>query len=282
MVKSNSAELYLKSYIALIKKANTDDPQQLLNYIASQDLKDRTKHNYLNAIVSLHKHNPSLVKGDVAIIKKERDRLQREINKAVKADNITDKQRAVMDKIDWADIEALLEKLKKQKDDSKEALEDYILLALMNPPLRNDLQEVRVSHSRQDCKDNCILVPKAKGQTTLYIRDHKTTSRGGKPIIRKLDEGLARDVKELVADGRSHLFVDRKGQPFTSSAFTHKLNKLFLKHLQQPISSTLLRKLYLTSKYGDVKKRMNAMKADADQMGHSVQTQQTNYVDGEN
>lgn len=278
MVKDNSAELYLKSYIALVKKVGSDDPSAMKAYINNLPLKDRTKHNYYNAIVSLHKHYPHLVNGDISEIKTERDKLQKAINKAVKTDNITAKQREVMEKVDWADIETLMHKLKADKDSDKVALEEYVLLELMNPPLRNDLQEVRVSRLKADCKDNCIFLPKGKGAAVLYIRDHKTTSRGGKPIIRRLSDELGKDIRELVKDGRTHLFVDRAGLPFTSSAFTHKLNKLFTKHLNQPISSTLLRKLYLTSKYGDVKKRATEMKKDAEQMGHSVETQQTNYV----
>jgi hypothetical protein len=277
MVKNNSVELYLKSYIALLKKANSDNPADILQYINEQPIKDRTKHNYLNSIVSLHKHNPALIKGDITAVKQARDELQREINKSVKEDNITEKQRAIMDKVEWRDIEALQEKLNKDKAESSGALEDYILLCLMNPPLRNDLQEVRVSRNRRDCKDNCIYIP-AKGQVVLNIRDHKTTSRGGKPIIRKLDEALGNDIKKLVADGRTHLFVDRQGKPFSSSSFTHKLNKLFSKHLDVPLSSTLLRKIYLTDKYSNTKSIQKEMAQDAAQMGHSVATQQNNYV----
>ena len=278
MVKGNSAEQYLKTYISLIKKSDANNPHELLHYINNLGIKDRTKHNYLNSIVSLYKHNPDLIEGDITEIKKERDRLQRVINKAVKEDNITERQRKVMDSVNWADIERLGDKLYDARDESDMAREDYVLLALMNPPLRNDLQEVRISHNRTDCRDNCILLPK-NGQVVLYIRDHKTTSRGGKPIIRKLDSKIGAEVRKLAEDGRTHLFVDRTGAPFSSSAFTHKFNKLFQKHLGVPISSTILRKLYLTDKYSDVKKRASEMNRDAEQMGHSVATQQANYVD---
>jgi hypothetical protein len=280
MVKNNSVELYLTSYINLIKKAGSDNPKILLDYIKNANIKDRTKHNYLNAIVSLQKHNPDVITGDISALKEYRDTLQKSINESVKEDNITEKQREVMDKVSWKDILSLIDKLKDKKDSDHTALEEYILLSLMNPPLRNDLQEVRVAHNKKDCHDNCVLVPK-KGDVVLYIRDHKTTSRGGKPIIRELDNSLGRDVRQLVSDGRSHLFVDRSRKPYTSSAFTHMMNRIFKKHIGTPVSSTLLRKIYLTDKYSGYKKKAREMAEDAEQMGHSVATQQTNYVDGE-
>jgi hypothetical protein len=284
MVKKNSVEVYLTNLINLIKKSGSEDAEKIMKWVLDQDIKTRTKHNYLNSIVSVHKHRPDLVKGNVEKVKAERDKLQSEINNTVKENNLTDRQRAVMDEVSWSDIEAVRDKLNQQKDQSAKSLEDYVLISLMIPPLRNDLQEVRVSRNSRDCKDNCILIPKRKGGgVTLYVRDHKTSSRGGKPIIRKLSPELSADVSKLASDGRSHLFVDRTGKPFTSSGFTHRLNAVFQKHLPNgkglKISSTLLRKMYLTDKYKEYKKVAKEMEKDAEQMGHSVGTQQAHYVD---
>jgi hypothetical protein len=284
MVKSNSVEVYLTNLINLIKKSGSEDAEKIMKWVMSQPIKLRTKHNYLNSIVSVHKHRPDLVKGNIEKVKAERNKLQSEINTAVKENNLTDRQRAVMDEVSWKDIEGVRDKLEEHKDQSAKAMEDYVLVSLMIPPLRNDLQEVRVSHNTRDCKDNCIHIPKRKGAVaTLYVRDHKTSSRGGKPIIRKLSAELSADIVKLSSDGRTHLFVDRTGKPFTSSGFTHRLNAIFQKHLPNgkglKISSTLLRKMYLTDKYKDYKKVAKEMEKDAEQMGHSVGTQQAHYVD---
>jgi hypothetical protein len=62
------------------------------------------------------------------------------------------------------------------------------------------------------------------------------------------------------------------GEPLSQvNAITRILNKIFGKK----VGSSLLRAVYLTSKYGDVKKEMQD---DAKAMSHSVQTQQTTYV----
>jgi hypothetical protein len=278
MVKSNSLELYLSSYINLIKQAGSDNLDKIIQYIEGKQIKDRTKHNYLNSIVSIHKHNPSLVKGNIDKVKLLRDNLQKKINEAVKEDNITDKQRVAMDKVNWGDIENLIKKLEDNKGESKGALEEHILLELMNPPMRNDLQEIDIVTKKKDCDGNCIYIP-PKGFVTLYIKDHKTTSRGGEPIIRELEKTLSDDVRKLVKDGRKFLFVDRSGKGYTSSAFTHYFKRIFQKHLGVAMSSTILRKIYLTSKYGSYKKKVKEMEQDAVQMGHSVETQQNNYVD---
>lgn len=278
MPKRNSVELYLNNLISLMKKANTEDAVELMEWIMKQPIKLRTKHNYLNSIVSVNKLKPGFIKGNISKVKEERDMLQSEINATVKESNITDKQKEVMDKVKWEDVVALVEKLKEQKDKSPKALEDYLLVALMNPPLRNDLQEIRVSRDGRDCKDNCIFVPRNKRPAKLFIRDHKTTSRGGDAIIRLLPLDISQDIQKLVGDGRTHLFADRTGKPYTSSSFTHRLNSIFKKHIGYNISSTLLRKMYLTDKYKDYKKVQNEMAEDAKQMGHSVGTQQNHYV----
>jgi hypothetical protein len=89
---------------------------------------------------------------------------------------------------------------------------------------------------------------------------------------------MTADLKKLTGDGRTYLFTDRTGKPYTSSSFTHRLNSVFQKHIGQKLSSTLLRKIYLTDKYKDYKKVKSEMESDAKQMGHSVATQQEHYV----
>jgi hypothetical protein len=277
--KTNSIESYLKTYVALIKEAGTEDLSELLTFIKNCDKKDRTKHNKLNAIISLDKHMPNEVSGDIAPLKKARDELQKAINKSVSENNLSERQSAVLDKVSMDDIYGVQKKLKECKGTSEKILENYILISLMIPPLRNDLQDVKVVRGEKlpRAKTNVILVPHS-GAATLAIRDHKTTSRGGKPIMRELDAGLSDDIRAMVSDKRTHLFVDKYGKPYSDSAFSHRMSQMFDKLLGHKITSTILRKIYLTGKYGATKSVQREMKEDAEQMGHSVATQQTHYV----
>jgi len=66
--------------------------------------------------------------------------------------------------------------------------------------------------------------------------------------------------------------VDSNGKPFTKvNDITRLLNRIFGKK----IGSSMLRSIYLTDKYADLKKEQNK---DSKMMSHSVSTQQNEYV----
>ena len=66
--------------------------------------------------------------------------------------------------------------------------------------------------------------------------------------------------------------VYHDGKPLSQiNAITRVLNKIFGK----AVGSSMLRSIYLTSKYGNIKEEM---REDSKAMSHSVQTQQNNYV----
>lgn len=68
------------------------------------------------------------------------------------------------------------------------------------------------------------------------------------------------------------LLVYHDGKPLSQiNAITRVLNKIFGK----AVGSSMLRSIYLTSKYGNIKEEMQE---DSKAMSHSVQTQQNNYV----
>jgi hypothetical protein len=64
----------------------------------------------------------------------------------------------------------------------------------------------------------------------------------------------------------------------SNNSLTRRLYKIF----GRKIGSSMLRKLYLTDKYGDKMKQveeiLEEMKEDASAMGNSVATIQTNYI----
>ena len=79
----------------------------------------------------------------------------------------------------------------------------------------------------------------------------------------------------LKINGMGVLFKTSTGKPISKGELSKILIKYSKKYLNKSISSTLLRKIYLSSKYSDVK---DEMEKDAKMMGNSVGTQQAVYV----
>ena len=71
------------------------------------------------------------------------------------------------------------------------------------------------------------------------------------------------------------LFTTSTGNELSRNALSQLLLKTSQKYMGKNISTTMLRKIYLSSKYANVKEEM---KKDAKIMGHSVSTQQNVYV----
>lgn len=278
MPQENSKQTYIKNWLQLIKETGSEKPDDILKHVLNKKVKPNTKANLLNSIISLVRIKPSLVP-DISKFEQARNKIQAEIRADNKEDNFNEKQRNISDNVKWGHIEAMLAKLEDEKNDN---LEDYILLRLMIPPLRNDLQDIKICTNKKDLtKLNCLFFNGDKA--ILRINHHKTTSRGGKPIIREIDKELTNDIKNLIADGRSHLFVNRFKQPFKQSTFTHKVESLFKKHLGFPIGSTMLRKLYHTHHTADDLEKIAELEAKvektANSMGHSINVVKSHYVD---
>ena len=71
------------------------------------------------------------------------------------------------------------------------------------------------------------------------------------------------------------LFKTSTGKALTRTELSKVLLKFSEKYMGKKISTTLLRKIYLSGKYSNIK---DEMEADAKMMGNSVATQQAVYV----
>ena len=69
-----------------------------------------------------------------------------------------------------------------------------------------------------------------------------------------------------------YLFTNKNGSPLQRNGLTKHLQTIFKKfYPNKNVSSSMLRHIYLTSKYGDVKEEM---KKDAELLAHSGSMQQ--------
>ncbi len=277
-ISDTSARQYATTYMYLIRKAGSESLGEIFRFIKDADVKDATKMSYLNSIISLKKYDPSLVTGNLSEIVEYRDKLQVQIERARGERNSNESQTEAMEMVNLRTLQEFVDKLGESKYESIKGMEDYLLVKMMTRyPLRNDLQDIRLTTRKSDLNSdyNSLYVPPdGKGECVLSLPHYKTSKRYGRVMVR-LDPEFTDDVLVLISDGRKYLFPNNKGEPMSSSNFTHKLNRIFEREFGVRISSTLIRKIYLTGKYGQT---LQQMREDSRVMGHNLDTQQRSYI----
>lgn len=281
MASEISKNQYLKTYSMLIKRTNSTDLDDIFKYIVNSKVKDATKLSYLNSIISLKKIGYEDIKNNIDDIIELRDKLNTQIEQHRNTDNLANpKQKKALSTLSREKLLMFQNKLNENKNKSIKNLEDYILINLMNTyPIRNDLMDIVLTNKKSDVKKmkdkNILYIPtKKNSESYLILNNYKTSKTNGR-IILNIEPQITNDIKNLIKDGRKYLFVNSKYEPLTSSAFTHKLNRIFEKEFGIGISSTIIRKLYLSDKYKDI---LDEMKKDAHIMGHSPQVAQNIYI----
>ena len=162
---------------------------------------------------------------------------------------------------------------KKLTEAHYDTLLSYIILSLYTgvPPRRNqDYLSMVVATKKKgfaEDKENNYLMLTKKVPTEFVFNKYKTAKTYGRqvvPIPTELAEALTVYLKRLPKDATS-LLVGYDGSPLTqANAITRILNKTFGKK----IGSSMLRHIYLSSKYD-----IDEMTTDATQMGHSLEEQ---------
>jgi len=147
--------------------------------------------------------------------------------------------------------------------------------------MRNDVAGMEAISKRQYNKltdeekkeKNYLVVEKTKMK--MILNKYKTSKKYEENII-----DIPKDLEKLLRlyiriNGMGTLFKSSTGTPLSRNALSQLLLKTSKKYMDKSISTTMLRKIYLSSKYGDVKEEMEK---DAKVMGHSVETGQKYYV----
>ena len=102
---------------------------------------------------------------------------------------------------------------------------------------------------------------------TFYFNNYKTKGTYQTQAV-KVSDALFKLLKKYRPDGR---LLSKNGKEMTSPQMTQLMNSIFGKK----ISVSMLRNIYLTSKYGEEQAQM---KQDAADMGTSTGTITSNYV----
>ena len=216
-----------------------------------------------------------------------RDKLNTKYEEEQKSGVISDKQKtnfASMEEINklLSELKTEISVLKKkntltQRD--KSTIRAWILFnMLIRIPTRNDAsnmlyitQRAYKNLSQNDKEQHNYLVNERNNMKFIY-NVYKTSKKYGENII-----PVPADLKPML---RTYLkLMDYKTGDnifdMSRNAISQLLSKTSKRIIDKSISSTLIRKIYLSDKYGDVKEEMEK---DAKMMGHSKATQQAVYT----
>lgn len=216
-----------------------------------------------------------------------RDELNHKYEDEQKSGVISDKQKDNF--VDMSEVEKMISqlksdvtKLKKKKTLTKmdiSTLRAYTLFSMLSRiPTRNDAsnmmyisQKAYKKLSDEEKQKNNYLVNERNNMKFIY-NVYKTSKKYGEnviPVPPELKPVMRMYIKLMDYNVGDNIF------PMSRNAISQLLLKTSKKYMGKNISSTMLRKIYLSSKYGKLKEEMEK---DASMMGHSVDVAQSTYV----
>ena len=299
-LKSNTIKQYSINLNKLKKLFDTDNydflknPDEVMDKIS--ELHYLSQRNMLNAIIVLlmalnndEKYNDLLEKYG-----KIRDDMNDKYSDEQKSGVISDKQsknfsttEEVFDMINKM-ADELKSLKKKSKDDitkkEMQLLQAYTLFNIYaRMPFRNDVAGMSAINqasynklSDDEKKENNYLVVPTKGNIYFVLNKYKTSKKYEELNLPIEDVNLRKILRYYIKmNGMGILFKTSTGKALTRTELSKVLLKYSQAYMGKSISTTLLRKAYLSGKYAKVK---DEMEKDAKMMGNSVAVQQSVYV----
>tara|TARA_R110002050_G_scaffold43811_6_gene104690 strand:+ start:1606 stop:2565 length:960 start_codon:yes stop_codon:yes gene_type:complete len=288
-LKTNTIKQYVTNLNKLQKLFDTDsydflsDTDKVMEKIS--DLHYLSQRNILNAVVVLLMALNYDEKYDKLLEEygKLRDELNDKYSDEQKSGIISDKQSA-----NFATIEEVyeminqmateLKPIKKKTELSKKEfslLQAYTLFNIYaRMPMRNDVAGMEAIHKRAYNKlsaeekkaENYLVI--SKNGMFFVLNKYKTAKKYEELNLPIEDKSLKKIIRfYLKHNGMGVLFKTSTGKSITRTELSKLLIKFSKKYMNKSISTTLLRKIYLSSKYGDMKKEMEA---DSKVLGHDV------------
>lgn len=276
----------LDSYKAKLSKLNENKPIKNLNFLNDIDkinkmiekFKPNTQRNYIIAVASILKCSLNQNKN------KKTETIYNQYSKLLDEFNVKLKDQTTMtdtENKNWVnkdEVDEVYNNLKANYKNDKQAFQNYLLLSLyhLQAPRRNkDYQLLKIASKYSDDLSNEFNYFDVKKRKFIF-NNYKTAKKYNRQEVEVNDELyqiLISYIKTFKLKDGDFILNDLKtNQPYkNTNAITVLLNKIFKKK----VGASMLRKSYLTSKYGDETKEL---KADAKAMGTSTGTIQTNYI----
>jgi hypothetical protein len=250
-----------KLYLHNLKKLNDGKELKDFNFLKKTEQimvkmpKNRnTCRSYIIAVVNACKNRKGFKK-TLEFYTKKMD----EINAELK-DGTAKTERYIENELSWQEILEARDKL------PKDSIE-YVVMCLytMSAPRRN-LDYVMKIGSPQETGN-------WYDGKNFYFGNYKTAGKYHTQVIEPSDE--LKQVLHSYLENRpfksNDLLIKRTGKPFSTKDIQLTINKV----LGKKIGCTLLRSIFLTSKYGKV---LEEMKDDTDAMATSINVARSNYI----
>ena len=293
-------KMYISNINKLYKILGNEEDMEDLDWLTDVEkitdiLSDKhftTLRNYLNSIIvslQVAEYPEELIKEYQSIRDEFNDKYIKENSTGV----ISAKQEenfATMDEINGV-IKEMKEEIDSKKlfrkditPKEKALVQMYVIINILTQyPFRNDLAGMKLikkkgfnNLSMDEKKKNNYLL-QDKNDFYFILNEYKTQAKYGEKKIKVEKNNLPSLLRKYIPLLDSeYLFVSSTGKPISRNALTQVLSKTFEKYLGKKISTTLLRKIYMSSKY-DPKLNVE-MEKDAEIMGHSKETGQLIYT----
>ena len=276
-ISKSSLDLY-KTKLTIL---NDNKPIKNLNFLYDidkinekiKDLKNNTKRSYIISIASILN---CVISGDKA--PKKLKTLYEKYSKLLEDynTNLKDQTGDNTDVISIDKIKEIYDKLLKNKDQSKQSFQDYLILSFyyLIPARRN--RDYALMKYTNNYKEELSKEYNYYDGNKFYFNNYKTKGTYNQQIIE-----VPQELKSIINDYIKNNDINdndfiltnlRTGKPLISNnAITIILNRIF----GDKIGSSALRRSYLTNKYSQV---MEDLKEDTDAMASSVGVAQSNYI----
>jgi hypothetical protein len=249
-----------------------------------RDFSNSTKIVYLSAVVNALRMNSKTSKKLLSSYEKMINDLAEENNK--KDVNVKTKTQEE----NWTSWDEIIKKRDELKDDFEkitseyankrlspsqyQKVQDYVILSLYTfiPPRRNqDYMNMVIVKSLPD-KEEDELNYYIQDKKQFIFNNYKTAKTYGKKVV-DVPDTLADilDKYAKVIPGKTIKFIISKNDG-SQLTYTNTITRIMNRIFKKKISSSMLRHIYLSSKYD-----IEDMKEDAEIMGHSLE-QQKHYL----
>ena len=254
-----------------------------------------SQRNYINAIIVLLMAL-NIDKKLIDQYVKLRDKFNDEYNENNLTGVISDKQEPNFTTTD--EIFRMLDMMKDDLKDTdetnltkkeKQLLQAYVLFSIYaRMPLRNDTAGMRSitggkfnKLSQKEKTENNFLIVE-RDRMYFLLTDYKTSKNYGALKIDITDKELKSILKNWIKiQGYGILFKTSTDKPITRIELSKIFSKYSEKYLNKKISTNLLRKIYLSSKYAvedGLQDQLKNLEADNQVMGHSKAVALADYI----